>query len=86
MLDRCDVLPRPEYQVGDELDALCPEPFKVSAVVSNARPAQVDRDQCLRHRFSIIFSFRGTNEWTIEPTRAEHIASADSAPPHTAPT
>lgn len=86
MLARCDVFPLPEYGLGDDLLALCPEPFRVSVVVTNAQPVPINRSQCLRHRFSIIFSFWGTDKWTIEPTRAEHMTFAKPATAQRTPT
>ena len=73
MVARCDVIRLPACCARDILERFLPDPFTISAIVSNTPRAEFNKEQRFRHRFSIIFSFRGQNGCTAEPSREEHI-------------
>jgi hypothetical protein len=77
MVSRCDVLRPPRCASNDWLERICPDPFKVHALVTNAAPAartSFNRGQQLRLRFSLVFSFAGTSTSPPTPSRADHLA------------
>lgn len=78
MVSRCDVLRPPRCTAGDWLDRVCPEPFKVHALVTNVPPAPkagFNLDQRLRLRFSLVFSFSATPGAAADPTRAIQLTA-----------
>lgn len=82
MVARCEVLRPPQCAAGDWLERVCPEPFQVHALVTNAASppnASFNRGQRLRLRFSLVFGFTGAVGAVAYPTRAEHLI--DLSPP-----
>lgn len=78
MVSRCDVLRPPRCGAGDWLERVCPEPFRVHALLTNVPPAPnttFNLDQRLRLRFSLVFSFDGTAGPALDPSRADHLAA-----------
>jgi hypothetical protein len=77
MVSRCDVLRPPRCATGDWLERVCPDPFKVHALVTNVAPAKnalFNLDQRLRLRFSLVFDFAGSPSSGPTPSRADHLA------------